>query len=154
MGEISHVANVGVNHWVKSVYLLWSWVSALGSFTFSGELNEVFVIESSVGLGDLWVKSVNLFWLKGLGLRFNWVFLGKSVENADAIGGELIWSAAISLLLLNKVEFIALHGDVFSHIFISVHASSEQLVRFWSLNECLCSSEEQGNNVGGLLVHF
>ena len=64
MGEISHVANVGVNHWVKSVYLLWSWVSALGSFTFSGELNEVFVIESSVGLGDLWVKSVNLVWLR------------------------------------------------------------------------------------------
>jgi hypothetical protein len=56
--------------------------------------------------------------------------------------------------LLVEVEFIALHGDVFSHIFISVHASSEQLVRFWSLNECLCSSEEQGNNVGGLLVHF
>ena len=49
------------------------------------------------------------------------------------------------ILTLDEVEFLALHGNVLFEILISVHASSEKAVRFWS-DECLGSSEEQGNN--------
>ena len=140
-----HVANVGVDEWVKSVNLLWSWISVLRlscflwfglifSFTFTFELNIVLsVVESGVGLGNLWVEDVNLFWLKDLNflsfldwLSSSWLLtdLG-STENAVSIGSsEFSISAAISRLLI-VVEFLALHGNVLTEILVSVHASSK-----------------------------
>jgi hypothetical protein len=38
---------------------------------------------------------------------------------------------------LVEVELVALHGDVLTEIFVSVHASSKVGVGLWSLNECL-----------------
>lgn len=142
-----HVANVGVDEWVKSVNLLWSWISVLRlscilwfglifsfTFTFTFELNIVLsVVESGVGLGNLWVEDVNLFWLKDLNflsfldwLSSSWLLtdLG-STENAVSIGSsEFSISAAISRLLI-VVEFLALHGNVLTEILVSVHASSK-----------------------------
>jgi hypothetical protein len=45
--------------------LLWSWVSILGSFTFTLQLEEsLSVIESGVGFGNFWVENMDLLWLK------------------------------------------------------------------------------------------
>jgi hypothetical protein len=105
---------------------------------------------------------MNFFWLKDLNLLLfflSWLLviadLGSSGEEADAISGELSWCAAISrLFFLIKVEFLALHGNVLTEVLISVHASSKVAIGLWSLNKCLRGSEEQGNNICGLLVHF
>jgi hypothetical protein len=87
------------------------------------------VVEGGVSLGNLWVKSVNLVWLRvssggvldtGSGILGGWLSLSKGV------GREWV---------LDEVEFISLHGDVFTEVFISVHAGGELDVFCWLLDE-------------------
>ena len=68
------------------------------------------VVEGGVGLGDLWVKGVDLLWW--------WVVsLG---------GGGSSWLSR-KLNVLCEVEFVALHGDVFTEVLVSVHTGGEVL---------------------------
>ena len=77
-----------------------------------------------------------------------------SHSSSDVLLSNLnIGFLTISRLLI-IVEFLALHGDVSTEVLITVHASGEEGVRLWGINECLGGSEEQGDNIGGLLVHF
>jgi len=41
----------------------------------------------------------------------------------------------LKLNILSKVEFISFHGDIFSEIFISVHACGEKLLIRWSTSD-------------------
>jgi hypothetical protein len=70
--------------------LLWSWVSlsriSWFGFTITLELNIVLsVVEGGVGLSDLWIKDMDLFWLKNLNFSIvflSWLFtdLGSSLK--------------------------------------------------------------------------
>ena len=66
------------------------------------------VVEGGVGLGDLWVKGVDLLWW--------WVV------SLDGSGG--FWLSR-ELDVLSEVEFVTLHGDVLSKVLISVHTGGE-----------------------------
>merc|ERR1711935_345232 len=68
------------------------------------------VVEGGVGLGDLWVKGVDLLW---------WWVVSLNSGGGSWLGRELN--------VLFEMEFIALHGDVFSHILVSVHTGGEAL---------------------------
>jgi hypothetical protein len=68
-------------------------------------------VPGSVGLGNLWVKGVHLVWL---GVTFP----------VGLMGGGL-WLTLNLEELLVEVELVSLHGDVFTKVLITVHASSE-----------------------------
>jgi len=102
------------------------------------------IVESGMGLGDLRVKGLNLLW--------SWVFLswgtggwtgswsggvgssgiggwsgGGSSRSSDwsSIGN---WLSHKQLLVLDEMEFVALHGDVLTKVLVSVHTGGEALV--------------------------
>ena len=77
------------------------------SFTY---LLTKLVVEGGVGLGDLWVKGVDLLWW--------WVVSLNS-------GGSSWLSRELNVL--SEVEFVTFHGDVFTEILVSVHTGGEAL---------------------------
>ena len=72
-------------------------------------------------LADLWVKSRNFFWTVNRCWSSLWVLLSES--------------DALNWLSLNVVEFVTLHGDIFSEVLITVHTCSEghELILNWSV---------------------
>jgi hypothetical protein len=63
-----------------------------------------------VSLGDLWVKSMNLVWL---GVSSGGVDNTSSGSLSSWLGIEL------NIFVLDEMEFISFHGDIFSKIFKS-----------------------------------
>jgi len=95
----------------------------------------VSIVESGVGLSDLWVKSVYLFWLWVSGSGGSSFWLGswvsidlKSFTLEKAVSSsslQFTFTASVGSHWLDEMEFVTLHGDVFSHILVSVHTSGE-----------------------------
>jgi hypothetical protein len=122
-------------YWIKSVYLL----------RVDLEEGLLLIVESGVSLGDLWVKSMNLFWgwILGSWGTGRW---GGSSSIGSSVGSWL----GIHHNVLIEMEFVALHGDILTHVLVSVHTGGEVLVD----RDSACSSEEQSQNKAGLFVHF
>jgi len=95
----------------------------------------VSIVESGVGLSNLWVKSVYLFWLWVSGSGGSSFWLGswvsidlKSFTLEKAVSSsslQFTFTASVGSHWLDEMEFVTLHGDVFSHILVSVHTSGE-----------------------------
>jgi len=95
----------------------------------------VSIVKSGVGLSDLWVKSVYLFWFWVSGSGGSSFWLGswvsidlKSFTLEKAVSSsslQFTFTASVGSHWLDEMEFVTLHGDVFSHILVSVHTSGE-----------------------------
>jgi hypothetical protein len=72
-----------------------------------------------VSLGDLWVKSMNLVWL---GVSSGGVDNTSSGSLSSWLGIEL------NIFVLDEMEFISFHGDIFSKIFKSEERRTNQVV--------------------------
>jgi hypothetical protein len=75
--------------------LLWWWIASLGSGGSFG------------------------FWLS---LHLDLVGFEEAVSSGSL---EFSWSASVGSHLLDEMEFVSLHGDVLTEVFVSVHTGSE-----------------------------
>ena len=97
------------------------------------------VVESGVGLSNLWVSGENLLWGKDLDLLGLWG--GLLVFDDSDWGGWLLRhldlekSLVLDLdeVLLVSVEFVTLHLDLEAHVNISLLTIGEEVVLLWLL---------------------
>ena len=150
------------NLWVKSVNLLWGgeiitldgsvvWhvvvITSPSSWGGVGEVTGGLVWSSGLWVGVVvwdvswlvsgaWGTSVTILWSVGSGAG-----LSSAVDTIWAIvtvaGWE--WSGGLNLnwgpSLLDVVELVTLHGDIFTEVLITVHSGGEELNIGWSAGD-------------------
>jgi hypothetical protein len=160
------------NLWVNSGDLLWGGeiVTLNGrvvwhSVVISGPSSWGGVGDVTGGLvwsSGLWVGVVvwDIGWLLSGAWGTGWAILWSVSSSADFSGavdtiGTVVtvasweWSGGLNLdwgpSLLDVVEFITLHGDIFSEVLITVHSGGEELNIGWSAGD----TSSTGGGAGG-----
>ena len=97
---------------------MWNWIKRVYLLRVNLQKGLLLIVESGVSLGDLWVKGMNLFW--------GWIFGGWSCGSGISSGVSSWLSFHHNVLV--EMEFVALHGDIFTEVLISVHTGGEVLI--------------------------